>query len=97
MRDGRIPSNSGNALRKERTLCRFSLSRTLRSVSSSQILLQYWQVRQDVAQRVLSWDKNDSQPDPASERTRDESSRRFSLLHLLHAASTLPATWRPAR
>jgi len=97
MWDGRNCSNSENALRNERSRCRFSLKRDLRSVSSCQMLSQYWQVVQGAAQRAPSWDKKDSQPDLASERILSESSRRFSPLHLLHATNTLPGTWSPAR
>jgi hypothetical protein len=44
-------------------------------------------------QRVLSWDKKDSQPERASSDELDlESSVRFLLLHSLQATNTFPGT-----
>jgi hypothetical protein len=94
---GKMRSSSGNELRKERTLARFSMSRASRSAWSGQTASQYLHVEQEAAHRVPPWDKNASQPDSPPASTMDESSLRFSPLHLLHATRTFPGTCSPAR
>ncbi len=94
---GKMRSSSGNELRKERTLSRFSRSRASRSAWSGQTASQYLHVEQESAHRVPPWDKNASQPDSPPASTMDESSLRFSPLHLLHATRTFPGTCSPAR